>query len=52
MDPVWFSETMASTDESTRRQNPEEQHHHPHRSEKLKSHTVHLVVRMSERTVK
>jgi hypothetical protein len=24
---VCFSETLASTDESTRRQNPEEQHH-------------------------
>jgi hypothetical protein len=31
-----FSETLASTDESARRQNPEEQHHHPHRSENLK----------------
>jgi hypothetical protein len=35
-----FFETLASTDESTRRQNPEEQHHklhHPHRRENLKS---------------
>jgi hypothetical protein len=37
---VCFSETMASTDiyKSTRRQNPEEKHHHPHRRENLKSH--------------
>jgi hypothetical protein len=38
METVGFSETLASTDESTRRQNPEEQHHHPHRRENLKSH--------------
>jgi hypothetical protein len=33
-----FSETLASTDESTRRQNPEEHHHHPHHRENLKSY--------------
>jgi hypothetical protein len=41
-----FSETLAFTDESTRRKNPEE--HHPHHRENLKSHTesyvlVHLI---------
>jgi hypothetical protein len=36
MEIVCFSEMLASTDESTRRQNPEE--HHPHRRENLKSH--------------
>jgi hypothetical protein len=36
METVCFSETLASTDESTRRHNPEE--HHPHRRENLKSH--------------
>jgi hypothetical protein len=30
---VCFSETLATADESTRRQNPKEQHHHPHRRE-------------------
>jgi hypothetical protein len=34
METVCFSKTLASTDESTRRQNPE---HHPHRRENLKS---------------
>jgi hypothetical protein len=33
---TYFSETLASTYESTRRQNPQEQHH-PHRRENLKS---------------
>jgi hypothetical protein len=33
METVCFSETLASTDESTRRQNPEE---HSHRRENLK----------------
>jgi hypothetical protein len=33
-----FSETLASTDESTRRQNPEKRHHHPHRRQNFKSH--------------
>jgi hypothetical protein len=28
METVCFSETLASTDESTRRRNPEERHHH------------------------
>jgi hypothetical protein len=32
METVCFSETLASTEESTRRQNPEE-HHQPHRRE-------------------
>jgi hypothetical protein len=40
MDTVCFSETLASTEESTRRRNPEEQNHHPHRRENLKSHLV------------
>jgi hypothetical protein len=35
METVCFSETLASTDESIRRQNPEE-HHHPHRRENFK----------------
>jgi hypothetical protein len=39
-DTVCFSETLASTDESTRRQNPEEHHHHLHRHENLKSHPI------------
>jgi hypothetical protein len=45
METVCFSETLASTDESTRRQNPEEYHHHqPHRRENLKSHILNLGV--------
>jgi hypothetical protein len=36
MEVVCFSETLASTDKSTRRQNSE-QHYHPHRRENLKS---------------
>jgi hypothetical protein len=35
---VCFSEMLASTNESTRPQNPEEHHHHPHHHENLKSH--------------
>jgi hypothetical protein len=35
MERVCFSETLAPTDESTWRQNPE---HHPHRRQNLKSH--------------
>jgi hypothetical protein len=35
---ICFSETLASTDESTRRQNPDHHHHHPHRCENLISH--------------
>jgi hypothetical protein len=42
LEPVCFSETMASTGEATRRQNPEE-HHHPHRRENLKSYIVLFV---------
>jgi hypothetical protein len=38
METVCFSETLASTDESTRRQNPED--HHPHRHENLRSHNT------------
>jgi hypothetical protein len=38
METVCFSETLASTNESTRRQNPEEEHYHLHRRESLKSH--------------
>jgi hypothetical protein len=41
METVSFSEMLASRDESTRLQNPEE-HHHPHRRENLRSHTVLL----------
>jgi hypothetical protein len=37
MEKVCFSETLASTDESTRRYKPEEQHHHPHRRDNHKS---------------
>jgi hypothetical protein len=37
METACFSEMLASTGESTRRQNSEE-HHHPHRRENLKSH--------------
>jgi hypothetical protein len=37
MGTVCFSETLASTDESTRRRNPEEQHRHPPRRENLQS---------------
>jgi hypothetical protein len=37
METVYFPETLASTDESTRHQNSEEQHYHPHRRENLKS---------------
>jgi hypothetical protein len=33
METICFSGTLTSTDESTRRQNPEDQHHHPHRRE-------------------
>jgi hypothetical protein len=40
METVCFSETLASTDESTRRQNTEEQYHHPHCRENLKFHIV------------
>jgi hypothetical protein len=38
MEKIFFSETLASTDESTWHQNPEQQHH-PHRHENFKSHT-------------
>jgi hypothetical protein len=37
MDAVFFSETLASTYESIRRQNPEE-HHHLHRRENPEYH--------------
>jgi hypothetical protein len=39
MDTVRFSETFASTSQSTQRLNPEE-HHHRHRRENLKSHVL------------
>jgi hypothetical protein len=38
METVCFSEKLTSTDKSTRGQNPEEQHYHPHRRENFKSH--------------
>jgi hypothetical protein len=38
METVSFSKMLASTDESTWCQNPEEEHHHPHYHENLKSH--------------
>jgi hypothetical protein len=38
MEPVCFSETLASTDKTAWRQNPEECHHPPHRRENLKPH--------------
>jgi hypothetical protein len=41
MGTVCFSETLASTDKSTRHQNPEEKHHHPHCHKNLKSHIVY-----------
>jgi hypothetical protein len=43
METVCLSETLACTDEFTRRQNPKE-HHHPHGREKLKSHIDFLSV--------
>jgi hypothetical protein len=36
METVCSSETLASTDKSARHQNPEEEHHYPHRRENLK----------------
>jgi hypothetical protein len=45
METICFSETLASTDESTRRPNQEE-HNNPHRRENLKSHhrtSVHYI---------
>jgi hypothetical protein len=38
MKTVRFSETLASTNLSTRRVNPEEHHHYHHRRENFKSH--------------
>jgi endo-1,4-beta-D-glucanase Y len=40
MDPVCFSETLASTDESRGRQNQEQHHRDPHRRENLKYHRL------------
>jgi hypothetical protein len=37
METMCFSEKLASIDKSTRRQNPEEHHHLPHRRVNLKS---------------
>jgi hypothetical protein len=51
MEAVCYSETLASTDESTRRQNLEE---HPHRRESLKSHKlvdIHVYTRPRKSTV-
>jgi hypothetical protein len=39
MNRVWFSETFASTDDSTWLQNPEK-HHHPHHREDLRCHIM------------
>jgi hypothetical protein len=53
MATVCFSETLASTDESTRRQNPEEQHqHHPHPREEKTLHTVRLLESLCMRRAK
>jgi hypothetical protein len=38
--------TLTSTDESTRRQNPEERNHDPHRHENLKSQNASIVSRI------
>jgi hypothetical protein len=38
MEAARFSETLASTSKSTRRQNQEEHHQYRHRRENLKSH--------------
>jgi hypothetical protein len=40
MEEECFSETLASTDKSTRRYNPEDQHRHLHRRENLRSHMI------------
>jgi hypothetical protein len=40
METVCISEMLTSTNESTQRQNPEEQHHHPHRRGNLKPHNL------------
>jgi hypothetical protein len=42
MQTVCSSETLLPTYESIRRQNPEEQNHHPHRRKNIKSHIVGL----------
>jgi hypothetical protein len=47
MQTVWFSETLMSTDESTRRQNSEEQHRRPHHRENRKSRSVGTVNSLS-----
>jgi hypothetical protein len=39
-----FSETLASTDESTRRQTPEDHHHHPHHREYRQFDTAMLAL--------
>jgi hypothetical protein len=43
MEIVRFSETLASTSESTRRPNPEEHHQYRQRRENLKSHKFNVV---------
>jgi hypothetical protein len=42
METVCFSEMLAFTNESTRRQNPEK-HHHPHCRENLKPHKIYFI---------
>jgi hypothetical protein len=42
METVCFSETLASTDQSTWCQNPEEHHHYRHHCENLKSHNYNV----------
>jgi hypothetical protein len=42
MQILCFCETLASTDESTWRLNPEERHHQTYHRDNLKSHTVQL----------
>jgi hypothetical protein len=45
IETVCLSETLASTGEATRRQNPEE-HHHPHRRENLRSQQIRGMFRI------
>jgi hypothetical protein len=43
-----FGETLASTNESTWRQNPEEEHHHPQHHEALKSNKMKMITKKSQ----
>jgi hypothetical protein len=52
MQTVRFSEALASTYESTRRQNPEGHRHHPQRGETLKSDTADIYEEEKLRTVR